>query len=265
MTEKEQMLISILKCRRIDLYTRAVELTPVQQSRYDEMMRKRSEGEPLQYIIGFSDFYGCKIFLDDRVLIPRPETEILVDEVIQFIKVNPRNHLRVLDLGTGSGNISIALAKHIPHCTVTAIDLSPDALCLARDNAKFNMVDGRIHFICQDMRSYLTDLLRAKESFDIIISNPPYIETSQLDNLPQDVKREPRMALDGGMDGLDYYRLIIDKSILLLNKRGTIFFEMGDEQKGPICNLFAQQSGYKSINVYNDYMNTPRIISATIT
>lgn len=264
MTEKEQMLISILKCRRIDLYTRTLELTKEQQQQYEKMVKRRKAGEPLQYIIGFCDFFGYRIFLDDRVLIPRPETEILIEEVLTFMQAQPQKEYSVLDIGTGSGNIPIALTKERANCHVTAVDISEDALCLAKDNARFNSVDDRIDFVGADMNAYLSEALRQGEKFDIIVSNPPYIPTAQLEALPADVKREPLLALDGGSDGMMFYRLIVEKSHQLLNPQGAIFLEMGDGQKDLMHDLFALYPQFISVSHITDYTNTPRIFKGMI-
>jgi len=268
MKEKELMLTSILDCRCVDLYLDDNELTPEQAHQLQDMQRRRMNGEPLQYVLGHCDFMGTKLCVDRRVLIPRPETEILVDLVIREFSLCQKKPIKILDLGTGSGNIAIVLAKNVMDCHVTTVDVSADALEVAQLNAKMNGVEKKIEFIHQDMISFLA---KSQESlnagynlFDLIISNPPYIQTVDLHQLPLDVQQEPRLALDGGEDGLDFYRAIIAYGPHHLNKGGVLMMEMGDEQKDDLEEIIRQYAYYQEINFYKDYVGVDRIVRTSV-
>ncbi|MCK5259794.1 MAG: peptide chain release factor N(5)-glutamine methyltransferase [Candidatus Omnitrophica bacterium] len=262
MTENEWMLTSVLDCRRVDLTVNKDELTPAQRSRYDWMQARRIEGEPLQYVLGQCDFMGIALSVDRRALIPRPETEILVDLTIEKIRSGPKKMRNVLDIGTGSGNITVALLRYFSNMNVTALDISDDALALAIKNARANNVEERIRFLNNDMVFYMREAARLGERFDVIISNPPYILTGQMAQLPVDVQREPRVALDGGNDGLRFYRSIIEHGWQLLSADGFLVMEIGDGQRGGIEEIFAQYPQYGEIKFYKDYVGTDRIVLA---
>ncbi len=261
MTEQELMLTSILECERVDLYVDHPVLSPSQKQRLQEMRISRQRGEPLQYILGSSEFMGLKLKVDQRVLIPRPETELLVEAVIEKIKLFfQRKSLQILDLGTGSGNVAISLAKFVEHCQVTAIDISQEAIDVASQNAKAQQVDQKIHFVCADMADYLREPCTTQSTFDIIISNPPYIPTDQLAYLPRDVQREPHRALDGGSEGMDFYRLILAQSKYFLNHSGFLFFEVGDGQRAKLEKLCSSYVPFAKIEFHKDYAQTERIM-----
>ncbi len=261
MNEREQILTSILACDLKDLYFKHKTITDDQIDQLNRMLQRRANGEPLQYIIGDADFMGYKIFVNPSVLIPRPETEILVDSAIEAFKDRMEEPIKILDLGTGSGNIAIALSKHFKKARIKAIDISVESLRMAKRNALLNDVEDRIEFVCCRMENYLKNNL-INERFDLIISNPPYVETSQLKELPEDVKREPRIALDGGWDGLRYFRLIIEQSPLFLENNGFIFLEIGDNQDTRITSML-QKTQFAKVELIKDYVGTNRVISAT--
>ncbi|MBN1870306.1 MAG: peptide chain release factor N(5)-glutamine methyltransferase [Candidatus Omnitrophica bacterium] len=263
MTENEIMLTSVLDCRRVDLAVNTRVLTPDQQARYDQMQARRNHGEPLQYIVGQWDFYGMTLFVDRRALIPRPETEILVDLAIHTVKSDPRKEtLKALDLGIGSGNMTAALLKNLPHMTMTALDISDEALDLARQNAKHHGVESRVNFLCDDMARYLKEAVVKGEKFDMVVSNPPYIPTQQLGKLPIDVQQEPRIALDGGDDGLRFCRAIIEYAWQILQEKGFLAMEIGDGQRDDIAGIFAQYPQYREIRFFKDYVGTDRVVMA---
>lgn len=263
MTEDEWMLTSVLDCRRVDLVANPKGLTDAQKSRYEQMRARRAQGEPLQYIVGTCDFAGIPLSVDARVFIPRPETEILAATAIEKAgTLTRRDTLSALDLGTGSGNIAIALAKNIADAAITALDIDGGALTLAAENARANDVGQRIEFFHVDMEAYFREVAVLGKKFDVIISNPPYIATPQLTQLPADVQREPRRALDGGEDGLRFYRIIIQYGYRLLSPRGFLLFEIGDGQREGIEAIFAQYSRYQRIEFYKDYAGTDRIAAA---
>jgi release factor glutamine methyltransferase len=187
----------------------------------------------------------------------------LVEAAIERTKVSLQRPLKILDVGTGSGNIAISLAKRIPGSQVTTIDISSDALELAAANARENGVASQISFILGDLFSPLPDL-ETDNHFDVIISNPPYIPTSQINQLPLDVRNEPRLALDGGNDGLNFYRRIISQAPSFLKEDGLIFLEMGDGQKDAIKKIFRTTGCFKNIEFIEDYRQTPRIAIAEV-
>lgn len=265
MTEDEIMLMTIRQCRRVDLVADAKELTVPQRIRYQNMQVRRAQGEPLQYILGHCDFMGIPLSVDERVLIPRPETEILAELAIEKAKLlQPKKMLHVLDLGTGSGNIAIALAKNITNVKITAVDIDAGVLTLAEQNARSNGVEEKIKFCCTDMAEYLCEARDQEKKYDIIISNPPYIPTSQLSRLPDDVRQEPKLALDGGEDGLRFYRTIIHYGHQILNSGNFICMEIGDGQCDDIGAVFKQYPQYLELSFHKDYVGTDRIVCAEL-
>jgi release factor glutamine methyltransferase len=259
MTEEEQMLTQILQCRRVDLYLEQRTLDARQRQAFEAMQARRVAGEPLQYIIGHTDFMGLKIFVDKRVLIPRPETEIMVEDALEIMRsVYNGRTLRVLDVGTGSGNIAVALAKFFPDCRVTAIDSSQKALEAAMTNARFHDVSDRIEFVYREMNDFFNPVPKRNEYFDLVISNPPYIPRGSISFLPKDVQQEPRAALDGGKDGLDHIRTLLSMVPLVLHPNGHLIFEFGDGQSEAIYRIFEYTNTFQQIEFKKDYRQTNR-------
>jgi len=238
---------------------------------YLDFLARRQTGEPLQYIIGNWEFMGQTLKTDHRALIPRPETELLVEEAFYFIRSCPPP-INVLDLCTGSGCIAIAIASMAVaegiDVEMTAVDKSGEALKLAKENAK--SLGLKINYIESDLFSALeaaygegrADFIRTKANsdslaFDIIISNPPYIPTAEIQTLDPVVRdHEPHMALDGGTDGMDFYRKIIPQSQKLLRQGGALCLEIGPAAVESIM----IDAGYKDVKLINDYANLPRIL-----
>ena len=215
-----------------------------------EYVTRRKQGEPLQYIIQQWDFMGQTFRTDSRALIPRPETELLVEEAMAFLSQWEQSlPLSILDLCTGSGCIAISLASS-GNYNITAADISPEALTLAKENAKKN--EKKISFIESNLFSNITG------TFDLIISNPPYITTAEMDGLSETVLNyEPHIALHGGTDGMDIYRQLIPQSLNYLNTGGALFLEIGPPEVKDIM----QETGFKNIQLKNDYAGHPRILS----
>lgn len=258
MTPSEQILTAILNCRREDLRRTSLRLNAEQQRLYDRLLARYESGEPLQYVIGFTEFCGVRVFVNPHVLIPRPETEILVDTLIKKIRSRPSvSEVRVLDLGTGSGNIAVALAKACPCAQVTAVDVSPMALELARQNAIENGVSGQIRFVCEDMGIFCKTCGEIYGPYDIIVSNPPYIPTPNLAALPRDVRREPRLALDGGPDGFRFYRYLLENAPACLASDGFLALEIGDGQLPGIQSLLGNPESW-ALETVEDYTRTVR-------
>lgn len=226
----------------------------VSQKDYREIMRccdRKAKGEPLSNIFGFVEFYGLRFDVNKKVLSPRMETEILVEEVIKKIKEHAFED--ILDLCTGSGAIGISIAK-FTNCKVTASDISKQALSVAESNARKNGV--KIDFIHSD----LFKNLKKNKRYDIIVSNPPYIKSKEIEKLDAEVKNyDPKLALDGGEDGLNFYRIILKEGTMKLNKGGYIFVEIGNEQREDVEKLF-KNNGFVDIQVVKDYNKIERIV-----
>lgn len=206
--------------------------------------------KPAQYILGFGDFHGLRFQVDERVLIPRPETEELVELILAE---NPKTELKVLDIGTGSGAIAVSLKESCPLWQVTASDLSVDALELARENAKHNQVD--ISFIQSDVFEVISD------SFDIIVSNPPYISENDKDEVGLNVlASEPKMALFADEDGLAIYRQIIERAAKHLSPQGKLYFEIGYKQGSDLKKLLSLHFPDKCVRVLKDQFGQDRMV-----
>ncbi|MDD7765618.1 MULTISPECIES: peptide chain release factor N(5)-glutamine methyltransferase [Anaerococcus] len=213
---------------------------------------KINEGYPLQYAIGKWNFYGLDLLVDKRALIPRYETEILVDLIIN----DNSNNKKILDIGTGSGAISLALSKNLKGSKVIGVDISKNAIDLANEN-KIKLNINNVEFKESDIFSNI------EEKFDIIVSNPPYINKKDFEKLDKKLYYEPQNALYGGEDGLYFYKKIIKNAKNFLNKNGKIYLEIGYDQKDSISNLL-EEYGYKQIKSYKDFNDFDRIIKACI-
>ncbi len=250
----ELLLSEILKCKRLDLYLKFDQ--PLKENEVDiyrEWIARRGKFEPLQYIIGNVEFYGLPFKVTPDVLIPRPETEILVEEVIKFCK--NKIGLKILDIGTGSGNIPIALAKNLNAAEVTTIDISEKALSIARENAAANGVEEKIHFITEDVKNYLNGY-----QFDILVSNPPYVSKEEYPILQNEIRNyEPIAAVTDSNDGLDFYRTIAERAKVLLKNNGKIFLEVGKDQAKLVAAII-EQNGFINIYFVKDYQQIDRVV-----
>ena len=216
------------------------------------LIERRSKRIPLSYVIGTRDFFGLTFKVDENVLIPEQETELLVEEVIKHSEGKS-----VLDMCTGSGCIAISIALFGKPSKVAASDISEKALEVARENAK-SLKAGEISFIQGDMFENVTD------KFDIIVSNPPYIETGEIDELMPEVRDYiPRLALDGDIDGLKFYRIISKEAVKKLNKNGRIFYEIGYNQSRAVASILLE-NGFTNITVIKDYSGLDRIVMAKL-
>jgi release factor glutamine methyltransferase len=226
---------------------------PIRDS-YGELLQRRCDGEPIQYIFGETEFYGLPFSVAPGVLIPRPETEHLVEKVLELAAQLPRTGLQIADIGTGSGAIAVALAHSLPEARVFATDLSPQALSIAESNARRNSVASRIAFLEGDLLSPL-----AGRQFQIIASNPPYIPLADRDSLSVEVREfEPHAALFAGDDGLETYRRLIPQAFPLLVPGGWLALEIGYGQQPAIVSML-ELTGYRELQFLPDYQGIPRV------
>ena len=207
-------------------------------------LNKIIEGVPIQYITKKQEFMGLDFFVDENVLIPQPDTEILVEEVLKISKLYNKK-INILDLCTGSGAIAVTLAKYLRDVNIIATDISENAIEIAEKNAIKNNAENKIKFVVSDMFKNI------ENKFDIIVSNPPYIETKEIEKLSKEVKNEPIIALDGGNDGIKYYKIIADNYNKFLNIGGYLLLEIGYNQGESVSKLFKNSEIKKDLSGNN--------------
>ena len=252
--EAECMVAHVLGVPRIALYLDPQRALPsAASSELQDLVARRCRGEPLQYLLGYTEFFGCRLRVTPAVLIPRPETEELVELLVKSYTEGPQ---RVLDLGTGSGAIAIALARAWPTSSFVAVDISSEALELARQNAIQNKVSERICFLQSDWFSRVTG------EFDLIVSNPPYVRTGYVQRAPRELHYEPRVALDGGPDGLAAIRQIIQESPRYLRPGGALYLECAAGQGECVRELLAQTRSFEQIEIIRDLAQRERFARA---
>jgi release factor glutamine methyltransferase len=258
--DAEVLLAHVAGCSRIQLYMRFDEpASDAVRGKYRELVKQRNEGCPVAYLVGYKEFYSLRFAVTPSVLIPRPETEILVMEAIRLAK--PMTAPKILDIGTGSGAIAIALAKHLPSAKLTATDLSPEALAVARQNAHALSLADRLRFL----NGNLFEPVPADERFDLIVSNPPYIGDEEWDALPASVaKFEPKLALDGGAAGLEVIKKLLVEARAKLNPNGYLLIEIGAGQASAVTELFMAEPGWRTISVMPDHAGLPRVVRAQV-
>lgn len=228
-------------------------LTDKEEQEYLKYIELVAQGEPIEHITHQKEFMKLDFYVDENVLIPRQDTEVLVEEVIKIAK-NIRAK-KILDLCTGSGAIAVSLAKYLENIQITALDISRKALDVAIANAKNNHVQEKITFVESNL---FQDL--AQEKYDIIVSNPPYIRSEEIEKLDEEVKREPKVALDGGKDGLEFYRKIIDQGYQYLKYGGYICFEIGYDQKEEVLQIIKDKKQYTETYCKKDLYDNDRVV-----
>lgn len=234
--KSKRLLEFVLNQSREDcIINSTIEVSNSQETEYKEKLKEIIQGKPIQYITNNQSFMGLDFYVDESVLIPQPDTEILVLETLKLINIQKQNH--ILDLCTGSGAIAISIAKCVQkekndNIKIMASDISEKALKVAQRNVKNNLVEDVVELVQSDMFSNID------EKFDIIVSNPPYIETSVIETLSKEVKQEPVIALDGGEDGLTFYRIILGQAENYLKENGYLLFEIGYNQGDKIKELY---------------------------
>ncbi|NOX37988.1 MAG: peptide chain release factor N(5)-glutamine methyltransferase [Calditrichaeota bacterium] len=254
----ELLLAHTLQCRRIDLYLQFDRILSLQErSRFREYVQRRVRREPVPYILGETEFYGLPFFVQPGVLIPRPETELLVDSVIEECKRLDFKHPNILDLGTGAGCIAIVLAQQFPGARIQAIDIEKSAVELAKKNARRYRV--HVEWQVADAFDFLT---QTSQRFQVLVSNPPYVARKDWAQLPPEVREhEPRTALDGGSDGLDFYRKLVPLINRVLTHPGLVALETGYDQARRVAEMLTR-AGLKT-QIRKDYQQIERVVIGT--
>lgn len=261
----ELILAHVMGLSRIKLYTNYLQpLSEAQLSKLRDLVRRAGEHEPIAYLTGRAWFFNLELEVGPAVLIPRPDTETLVEQVLSIIRHVPGFETpRVLDLCTGSGAIAIAVAYHAPASQIVATDISPEALSIANQNIHRHHLQDRITLLQGDLMGALEPYID-KTPFDLIVSNPPYISTDKIPYLPRNVRDyEPRQALDGGDDGLAIHRRILHQSVNRLRPGGKILLEIGYDQHEAALKMIQQYDAYSDTRVLRDYTGNPRVLAAT--
>jgi release factor glutamine methyltransferase len=258
--QTELLLAHLLKLPRMKLYLNFERvLAPAEIDSLREFVKRRSQREPLQHIVGSTSFCGYEIAVNRHALVPRPETELLAENGWNFLVTRHPSSATALDFGTGSGCIAIALAAKCPDAKIVATDISADALALAKVNAAKNNLAERIKFLQGDGFAALENFASSNQ-FDLIISNPPYIPSAEIETLEPEVKNfDPRGALDGGADGLIFYRKIATEAKPFLKPDGKIMLEFGDGQADAVKNIFENEKWIVEA-VKEDYSQRARIL-----
>ena len=228
-----------------------------QEKEYFLKIKKILENNPIEYITNKKEFMNLELYVNQDVLIPRQDTEILVEEVINILQNIKAENIQILDMCTGSGAIAIALAKNVEKCIVDAADISSGALEVVRKNVIKNQVEDKINIINSDLFSKVPN-----KKYNLIVSNPPYIERNVIENLDKQVQKEPIIALDGGEDGLDFYKKIINEASSYLESNGYLCFEIGYNQKNEVQNLLSNSGKYQNIYCKKDLCGNDRVVIA---
>ncbi|NOY76933.1 MAG: peptide chain release factor N(5)-glutamine methyltransferase [Calditrichaeota bacterium] len=254
----ERLLSRVLGLNRVQLYLQFENiLTQDQLDSFRESVKRRLNNEPLQYILGETEFMSLPFKLSPSVLIPRPDTEILVEQVLEN---TPQNmEITILDIGTGSGNIAVSLAHYLPQSRIVAVDISQEAIDVARENAELNRVNDRIRFIREDVFDG-SFIMKLGNRFDRVVSNPPYISETEFYTLPEEVRNfEPHIALRDGADGLTFHRRISQVAAEMLTPGGKVFLEVGQGQWEKVLEIL-EQDGFQNVYVTKDLAGIDRVL-----
>lgn len=256
-TDAEVLLASALGMARIDLYVRYDQpLTEAELSQYKSMIKRRIRREPVAYIVGMKEFWSLNLRVCGAVLIPRPETECLVEKALELLPENEA--LNIFDIGTGTGAIALALASERPRCRILASDISMDTLRVAVDNARDHDLSARVLFLCGNS---CLPLKQDDPRLDMILSNPPYIRSAEIEHLqPEITCYEPRTALDGGPDGLDCIRDIIGSAHRFLKPHGYLLLEIGYDQREDVVQIAESVGWYEPASFDKDYSGHDRVV-----
>ena len=258
--QAEILLAAVLEMGRLDLYLHFERtLSDSEVGCYRQSVKQRLDGTPVQYITGKAAFRHLELQVDEAVLIPRPETEVLVD--VGLRQLESRDSPKVLDMGCGSGAVGISVAFEHPPAQVLAVDISLGALRVTRVNADQSQVGERLRTVAGDLFACLNGNTLA--SFDLIVSNPPYVASPEMPALPPEVREfEPRLALDGGEDGLNFYRRLAVDAPQFLAPHGSLVLEVGDDQSQPVMEILGNSGRLAHIVCFDDLTETPRVVVA---
>ncbi len=254
--ESEIFLSHVLDCSRVELYLNNLPVGENNTRDYWRLLGTRAEGLPLQYILGSTEFMGLEFKIRPGVFIPRPETEILVETVLKLLASNHQPSVKVLDIGTGCGNIAVSLARYLTGADIFACDISDSALKLTKENSSLHKAQVSL------IQSDLFSAFKKQECFSLVISNPPYISAQKIGELSREVHFEPRGALDGGSDGLAYYRRIINAAPAYLQDKGFLALEIGDNQMAKVEEILEQGKRFSQALIVRDYNDVERVIVA---
>jgi release factor glutamine methyltransferase len=259
--DAEVLLAHARRCQRIELYTAFDEVPPESvRTAYRDLVSRRAKGTPVAYLVGHREFFSLDFEVTPDVLIPRPETEQLIVRALDLAKeLAGTQPLMIADVGTGSGAIAVSLARHLQHCQITAIDLSPAALAVAQRNAQRHTVAGRIEFLQGD----LLDAVPSGSLFHLIVSNPPYVATDELASLHCDVRdHEPHLALDGGRNGTQVIERLIPQAAHRLRSGGWLLLEVGAANAPLVAELVERNLDLTSGETIKDLAGLPRVVQA---
>jgi len=265
--EAEVLLADARGCQRIDLYTAFTEAADeATRQSFRELVRRRAAGTPVAYLVGHKEFYSLSFKVTPDVLIPRPETELLIVALLDHIKEmraagerSEQGPLAVADIGTGSGILAVCAARHAPQAKVTAADIHPPALEVAKENARKHQVAEAIEFLESD----LFVKVPADRKFDFVLSNPPYITTAEMQSLPADVKQyEPHLALHGGEQGTDVIARLIPQAAERLKSGGWLLMEISPMLQSAVEGLVAQEERFELRPTLKDMAGHPRVVQA---
>ncbi len=257
--DAEVLLRHVIQIDKAQLYLRVDETLEAEaEHRFWELLERRARREPVAYITGRKEFWSLDFSVTPDVLIPRPETESLVEVALERMRTLRNSRVKIVDLGTGSGVIAVCLAKELSQAQISAVDLSSAALQVARANGERHGVANRIRFLHGDL---FAPLVAERASFDLVIANPPYVCGRDLTKLEAEIREwEPMVALDGGQDGLEFYRRIATQCSDYLTARGEVLLEIGDRMGEAVAQLFANAGGFEAPALWRDYAGKDRVI-----
>ncbi|MBI2095386.1 MAG: peptide chain release factor N(5)-glutamine methyltransferase [Candidatus Omnitrophica bacterium] len=249
---------------RIDLFTGKKGVSPRSKRRAEAALRARVRGVPLGYVLRRADFYGRPFFVNRHVLVPRPETELLVEQALEILRSgkNAGRHLRILDAGTGSGCVAVSLTIERPDCRITALDISSQALKVAARNIRFYGLEKKIRLVQSDLFGAFGK--RQKGYWDAVVSNPPYIPSRAIAGLPPEVRHEPLLALDGGRDGLGAIFSLVDRAPFFIKAGGWLLLEIGAGQAKALAGKLKESGGYRHFRFIKDLRGIERVLIAKI-
>ncbi len=258
--DAEVLLASALNTEKVGLYRALYDIVPVlARERLQRLVARRITSEPISYILGRKEFWSLTFSVSPAVMVPRPDTEVLIEVVLQSFPTE--GSPRIIDIGTGSGAIAITLAKELPNASITATDISADALKVAQRNAAANNV-STVTFLQGDL---FEPVREQRHAFDLIVSNPPYIPTAQISSLPPGLRDyEPRLSFDGGPDGLEFYRRITQEAPLYLKPGAWLMLEVGHDQSNPVRIIISGTKAFFSLETVLDVSGIERVVKARL-